>query len=143
MNQARSYNLNCPITGKSVVYHCHPHHRNNNPNKSQWIINPTQEFDCFDLSYRKSWLKNDNAWGLHYSGQSIDYLGLGEDRNVNLFLAKFIKDQNQNYWHGYPADYQRNPQDIPDNDILEIWKYNNILSKPKIRKIMRGQPCNI
>ncbi len=62
---------------------------------------------------------------------------------MNLFIAKFKNDVPHNTWHGYPADYQRKSQDIPDTEILHDWIANNILTKAKIRKIMAGQPCRL
>ncbi len=143
MNQNSYYYLKCPNTGQSITYCHHPHHRNNNPNKSQWTINTNQEASCFKSSYTNNWYVNSNAWGLHYLGEGISYLGVGEDRNKKLFLAKFKKEPNKNFWHGYPADYQRNNQDLPDNDILNIWKSNNILTKAQISKIIQGKPCKL
>jgi hypothetical protein len=126
-----------------VKYSPNPEHRNSNPCKSQWKITENEEIECFKITYNKGWTKEKNAWGLHYSQNTVTYLGIGEDRSIKLFIAKFKNDVPHNTWHGYPADYQKNAHDIPDKDVLFDWIKNNVLTKAKIRKIMAGQPCKL
>lgn len=126
-----------------VKYSPNPQHRDNNPHKSQWTIMEPEEIQCFQVAYDKGWKKGNDAWGLHFRQNNVAYLGLGEDRSVELFIAKFKNDASHDTWHGYPADYQRKSQDIPDRNILSDWIANDVLKKAKIRKIMGGQPCKL
>jgi hypothetical protein len=126
-----------------VNYSPNPEHRNKNPCKSQWIITEREEIQCFSVAYSKGWKNEKNAWGLHYKQSAVTYLGVGKKQGADLFIAKFKNDVPHNNWHGYPADYQGNSQDIPDKDILNNWIANDILPKAKIRKIMAGQPCKL
>jgi hypothetical protein len=124
-------------------YSPNPEHRNNNPCKSQWTITETEEIECFTVAYDKGWANDKNAWGLYHHQNTITYLGTGKDRKINLFIAKFKNDVSHNNWHGYPADHQRNSQDIPDQGILKKWITHKVLAKAKIRKISAGQPCKL
>lgn len=107
--------------------------------KSQWSISPNQEIVCFNLAHSKGWTEADKGWGLHYSNDVLDYLGLAQDHRTRVFIAKFVG--NQGNWHGYPADHQKNQQDIPTERIRRIWMNDNVLKPAKIRKITKGQPC--
>lgn len=126
-----------------VKYTPNPLHRNNSPQKSQWLILENEEVECFRIAYDKGWKNGGNAWGLYYKRDRLDYLGIGTDRTVRLFIAKFKNDSSHNAWHGYPADHQRHQQDIPDESILRSWITNKVLAKAKIRKIGAGQPCSL
>jgi hypothetical protein len=46
-------------------------------------------------------------------------------------------------WHGYPADHQRSPSDIPDEEILKAWINLGLVTPAKVRKLAKGQPCNL
>ena len=56
-------------------------------------------------------------------------------------MAKFVG--NRDIWYGYPADHQRNQQDIPTERVRRIWMQGGVLTPAKIRKITRGQPCRL
>lgn len=122
----------------------HPHHRDGNRNKSQWTIVENDEVKVFNFAIASSWISGTSAWGVYLSdGNNLNYLGISKDRSRTLFLAKFVNKTNQTQWHGYPADHQINCQDIPAMDIQRRWLEANILSPAKIRKIAKGQPCNL
>lgn len=118
-------------------------HRNGTPLKSQWIISHIDERACFLHSYTSGWIDDDTGWGLHFHEQIVDYLGLSHDRERRLFIAKFVANRRPSYWHGYPADYQVNIQDIPREDVLNKWLADEIFSPAKISKILRGKACRI
>ena len=128
-----------------VKYSPNPEHRNDNPMKSQWTILEEEELECFRVAYKSGWKRENNAWGLHFTcnNTQFGYLGLGRDRNIKLFIAKFKNDVPHETWHGYPADYQQNSHDVPETEILRSWVKNNILGKAKMRKIIRGEPCKL
>jgi hypothetical protein len=83
-----------------VQYSPNPQHRDNNPNKSQWIITEGEEMNCFKTAYHKGWVTGSNAWGLHYIQDELTYLGIGINRCTDLFIAKFKNDISHNTWHG-------------------------------------------
>lgn len=96
------------------VYVINQQHRDANPHKSQWTITEQDEVNVFNMALLSSTLN----WGVHISSNRIDYLGKNKYRE-RLFLAKF--SENQNIWHGYPADYVRSTHDIPSRDAMLIW----------------------
>jgi hypothetical protein len=125
------------------MYQHHPHHRNGIHGKSQWRIPELDERNAFDQARNRNWLTDACGWGLHTPNGIVSYLGVDQDHGRQLFVAKFIVSDAPAVWHGYPADHQRNPQDIPDNDVLRDWMRSRILTDAKVRKLMRGQPCNL
>ena len=124
-------------------YVVNPKHRNNSSQGSQWTITPTEEQQCFGASYEYGWLLGAVGWGLHFSNDVIDYLGVAVDRSRRLFVAKFVVNNSPVVWHGYPADPEKNVQDIPHEDVLNMWLGADLLSAAKIRKIGRQQPCRL
>ena len=97
----------------------------------------------FKFAYTRTWVSNNNAWGVFFNNGEVDYLGVAQDHITQVFIAKFVKDVNHNDWHGYPADHQSHPQDIPDQSVLNDWLVNKILPKAKIRKIQGSMPCKL
>ena len=118
-----------------------PQHRNQMSGKSQWSISHSQESACFGAAHSKGWTDAIKGWGLHYYNGGVDYLGFGQDHTTNVFIAKFVG--NQGVWHGYPADHQRNQQDIPSERVRRMWLQNGVLTAAKVRKITKGQPCRL
>lgn len=125
-----------------VYYVHHPHHRNQNPNKSQWIISQIEERTVFHDAYNKHWIRGDEAWGLHAPGGVVGYVGVAQDRVTHLIIAKFVADNGQNEWHGYPADH-RNAADAPDEEVMKVWIENEVLPAPKLSKIYGGKKCKL
>lgn len=117
-------------------------HRNGSPRKSQWTISEINEREVFKVTVLKNWIDKD-GWGLNLDKDNVDYLGIGRIRQHRLFIARFLNYKNGNTWHGFPADHMENRQDVPSNTILNEWQNSNILAPSKIRKIMRGQSCNL
>lgn len=141
MNEVESRQVDAYDYGE-VTYQFNEQHRNRNPNKSQWDISRDDELTVF--GYAASWncLMEGSGWGLHTNCGSPQYLGTVPDGRQS-FIAKFVSADNLDTWHGYPADYISNHHDIPDPKILSLWAENKLISRPKARKIMRGQPCSI
>lgn len=123
-----------------LKYAIHPHHRNGNPKKSQWIISEEAEVSCFKRSFLSEWLNNSVGWGLHIVNGNASALGLAVDRTTYLVFSKFVTD-NQVNWHGYPANHVSNQHDIPDEHVAMKWISDKLLPSPKVSKIMRGKPC--
>lgn len=126
-----------------IFYEIHPDHRNKTRNKSQWIIKIEEERSCFNKTIENSWINKNVGWGLHFENDILSYLGFAQDHITKIFIAKFVDGSNSNHWHGYPADHHRNNDDIPSQKILHLWLDAKVLSSPKIRKILRGQPCSL
>jgi hypothetical protein len=126
-----------------IHYLHHPHHRNGVSGKSQWIITQPEETVSFSRSLAEGWLRTTEGWGLHTPQQSPEYLGYARDHSTQVFVAKFVGDDVAGTWHGYPADHQRCPQDIPDEAALQAWIDASLLTPAKLRKVARGQRCNL
>jgi len=123
-------------------YLSHLPHRNKNPEKSQWTISIDEEVSIFRASENNQWLFATHGWGLNIRNNYPQNLGFSKDGNYTLFIAKFVGADSIN-WHGYPADHQTKNQDIPDEIILSAWITLSILPRAKIRKIAKGQKCNL
>jgi len=130
------------LIANGVTYQCHPHHRNRNPNKSQWTITETEEIGCFRLTWVSAWIVDSAGWGLHLVNGSPDYLGMAQDRHTRVFIAKFVSNGGQAEWHGYPADHGRT-SDRPHDEVIGTWLADRTLPAAKIRKIQKGEPCNL
>jgi hypothetical protein len=93
------------------------------------------------------WRCNDNScWGLHFRDELVSYLGVTKSaapEKRRLFVAKFIDNNGNNRWHGYPADHVLNQQDIPPENILGNWLENQYLRTATIRKLSKGQKCRL
>jgi hypothetical protein len=124
-------------------YQPHSHHRDGNPKKSQWIISIPQERVSFAAAAADKWLDETTGWGLHRDGDDLDYLGKDRAGDRRLFVAKFVRGRKGENWHGYPADHQRSPADIPSKRLRREWLQDEVLPAPKIRRLSRGQPCGL
>lgn len=123
-----------------VNYTCHPDHRNDNPNKSQWTIAEAAESQVFASSYRSNWSQGRCYWGFHRPDGWVEYCGIAQNRADRLFLAKFVDTNSTGLWHGYPAD-QRTER--PGCLMIRMWLDSAVLPAPKLRKILKGQPCSL
>lgn len=126
-----------------LSYVIHPHHRNNNPNKSQWTIAEAAETACFRRSEQEQWLFALKGWGLHLVGDEPQLLGVCRDRGRRTIVARFVGDANSGDWHGYPADPVACVQDIPIGEVRRVWLERKLVSKPALRKITCGQSCSL
>lgn len=123
-------------------------HRNNSPEKSQWIISENDEKNCFKFSLASDWKKHPHSsWSLYLKNNTVEYLGYSakkEPISCQLFIAKFVDSNKNNKWHGYPANPSgQKPQDIPPVCILNDWFEKKYLRLPLIRKIAKGQKCSL
>jgi hypothetical protein len=115
-----------------------------NPKKSRWTVSKNDEATIFQCAASWLWLVECSGcgWGLHTDAHGLQYLGTVPGEKPS-FIAKFVSDSNHNAWHGYPADHMSNSHDIPPANILTSWVKNEFIGIPKMRKIMKGQPCSI
>lgn len=126
-----------------VTYLNHPQHRNNTPQKSQWRISEQEEIEAFTQSLNENWVVGDTGWGFHLGESRLAYLGVAQNHRTPVFLAKFVDGTGTSSWHGYPADHVVNSQDRPPVCLQRSWLSSGRLAKAKIRKLAKGQPCNL
>ncbi|MDP8223940.1 MAG: hypothetical protein P9L99_11320 [Candidatus Lernaella stagnicola] len=127
-----------------VIYSVNPVHRNSTRGKSQWTIDENAEISCFQGVHNKNWIVGKKGWGLHLVNGKVTYLGLCNKHDKKVFVAKFVmSNAGVIVWHGYPADHRNNAHDIPDLQIINQWISSQLIPLPKIRKIIKGQPCSL
>lgn len=130
-----------------AFYKPNPQHRNDNPNKSQWAISKKEERGIFKLTCSFNWIYNNNnkslGFGIKKDNNRTVLLGYsaGIYGRKELKIAKFI--ENQNTWHGYPADYRTHKADTPPTEILKKWFDDGYINKKNMCKILKGQKCNL
>lgn len=143
------------VDGEEEEYECSyivvSYHRDNSlKNKSKWTIDEEEELNCFIQTQENMWIDDYTAWGIKYefiedkkiSKTIIDPIGNSE-HNEDLHIAKFVDSNENDTWHGYPADYRRKKQDIPPTNVLSAWMEAGILKKHQASKIKRGKKCNL
>lgn len=136
------YQVNIPISvshnGTSIIYFSSSKHRGLATNEiSVWEIDIDTELICFTSCYQNSWHTGGKGWSFVAGGiRKLSTLGYNL-RNQELIIAKFVEDQNQ--WHGYPADIRHKPGDKPLPNILANWFNNGFISKSLMTRIKQGQ----
>jgi hypothetical protein len=117
------------------------HRQQVNQDKSWWTISYQDEYDCFVLTYRKSWTSGNLGWGLHIENSCPAVLGKSPT-GMDLKVAKFIVDSTSSYWHGYPVDYKDKKRlSCPPESILKLWVTEKIITKPQMLRLMGGKKC--
>ena len=76
-------------------------------------------------------------WGLYLPGDEPEVLGETKFHDKSR-IATFDNGYNNGFWHGYPADYIRG-QEVPSEEVLDLWKRKNYIKKSDISKILKGQ----
>jgi len=126
-------------------YSFHPDHRNGNPEKSQWTIQPDAELATFESAMSRSWRDETTAWGL-FPLDAPHKLGISAKNATlwprNLFMAKYVSSDSLT-WHGYPADPVRRTSDCPPDDVANMWLKTRLVPKSFIRKSRKRQPCSL
>ena len=123
-------------------YQHHPDHRNGVASKSQWTITEAEERNVFEGARIRNWLRGGSGWGLHIQNTQITYLGISRWGH-QVFVAKFLAGSTPVVWHGYPADHQRDPKDRPEREIVKEWETSQLISPGQMRKLLKGQPCDL
>ncbi|WP_131753382.1 hypothetical protein [Burkholderia vietnamiensis] len=128
--------------GNNNFYTIKPDHRDATLGKSQWKVTETQEVEIFHAAYTAKWVVNNTAWGLYRPEQMVQMLGLDKTHASEVFIAKFVRDDNAPDWHGYPVAHTVSA-DVPDTSVLGAWQAEKILPGAKLRKIAKMQPCKL
>jgi hypothetical protein len=118
------------------------HRRKGNPNKCVWIITFDDEVNCFVRTIQQNWRAGTTAWGVIVVNNIVQILGRNSS-NEELKIAKFVDGNDNEVWHGYPADYMLKSNDRPDTPILQAWVNNGYITKAKMSKIRLGHSCNL
>jgi hypothetical protein len=108
-------------------------HRGSWIGRSQWIVEPQTEFNIFGAADNANWRgPNGHYWGVHVPDAGV--LGARGER-----LAKFPQTSNAvDPWHGYPVSpLEDGDRSAPPDDLVELWRQNNVVSKTFARRIQR------
>lgn len=135
------------------VYTVNAQHRKRMKKKSFWTVSPNAEVDCFETNYDWYWRGGDESKEMpkKYFGILVDidnnFMPLGTNRQEEkVRIARFIPynheaDGLNRQWHGYPACYWRNDQDVPSSDFLRGLVRRGLISGSDVDKIIHGQIC--
>lgn len=132
-------NTPIPITGSQPTSYLISKKHRGNPTRdiSVWSIVFEAEIECFTSCYTNGWFFETQGWSFLLSDQG-GLTTLGHNlRNNDLVIAKFTEDQN--CWHGYPADIRNKPHDKPLPSILQVWRNAALITKTTMARIKMGQ----
>lgn len=129
---------------REVIYTISSKHRGHNKNKSNWSIKMPIEVSLFKSALKKGYEDKTKytAWNLYIVNEEISEVGYTVDKE-RVKIAKFVDSNHNEIWHGYPANYIKNNQDIPSVSVLNLWYNEKIITLATMRKIRGGQPCNL
>lgn len=114
------------------LYYIHSHHRDGNPNKSQWAISHGQEVTVFEGAPIQVVPGDGERWGLYLSGTGAMVLGTNDE-----WLARFLSPSGPpNEWHGFPA--ARWPKDRPPDEVLDGWCAAHHITRPQAARLRKG-----
>lgn len=131
---------NEPLNG-TITYKFKIDHRNNSPQKSQWIISCNLEYDLARQSFDNQFNLGNKYYNVLSDNVILQIVGRSIIRNSirePLKICKFIR--NQDDLHGYPANHMMNLQDIPPDKILKDMKRLSLISKRDYKLIRQGKP---
>ena len=130
-----------------IIYQFSPEHRNKkNSEKSLWTIDPDEERQVFESTTTPSGLLSTSAGDYIFRNGFCNIIpGIDKTRAQQLIVARFVDDNHVQVWHGYPADPNRRSQqarikEIPPEEIQKVWLRDNVVPKPTLRKIGKGEP---
>ena len=127
---------------RAVIYTISKKHRGQNPEKSHWTITMPKEVALFREALRSGYEDTYTAWNLYVVDGAACEVGRSVE-DIELKIAKFVDSCRNEQWHGYPANYLKNNQDIPSAKVLRQWNNAGIISTATMKKIKGGQPCNL
>lgn len=131
---------------RTVIYTISDQHRGRHrQNKSKWILTMPQEISLFKTALKNGYEDKltHTAWNL-YTDANNKICVLGQSADLQeLKIAKFVDSDHKDWWHGYPAHYVKNIQDIPPIIVLLSWEQAGYISTATMKRIKGGQPCNL
>lgn len=142
-------NTEHPTRFPNVFYINNPQHRDNNPNKSQWLLSEQDERTCFEDAFgiqirELGLVEVDVCFGLWLVNDDLIRLGTSAQNsntpNRELFIAKFVDGNQNSRWHGYPADHRLKKGDTP-TEILPVWVRLELITASEMRKISQQKRC--
>ena len=145
MNYKLDYQNKIKITDdREVIYTISKKHRGRNTEKSHWIIRMPKEVALFRDALKSGYEDNANctAWNILIDDGEVCVIGKSVD-DMELKIAKFVDSNRNEQWHGYPANYMKNNQDIPPAGVLLSWQKAGYITTATMKKIKGGQPCNL
>lgn len=121
-------------------------HRQNINQKSRWTISECDELKIFVDGLLANWSNNnDTIWSIKSLNSTP--VCIGEEspsnknkgsKNENLYIAKFVKDNNDE-WHGYPISCYSNNDSIIPSKITSDWNIKGLFPKNLMSKWMKGK----
>lgn len=127
------------VTNKITFISTRKHRIMGNPDASIWTIDHREEYIVF-LKSKPNLSNNGISWGIHTPNGSLDKLGDSECGIYDLKFAKFTShENNDDLWHGYPANYINNTQDRPDSPYLTDLVRKGYITKAKMKKVQKGK----
>lgn len=126
------------IARNGHTYFFKPDHRDRTAIiKSQWDLEPSEELELFVRSHVPDALV---SWGVLILGNSPSKLGESATafgRARRLHIAKFICRVPI---HGYPADTERNVQDIPPIRFVNELRTSGFITKSQAIRLKGQKP---
>ncbi|MBH0017894.1 hypothetical protein [Pseudoalteromonas sp. NGC95] len=113
-------------------------HRDQKPKAActQWKVSEWQEIKLFSTAKEKEWVcPRNHLWAIEKIGNIYTELG-NTDKDI-AYMAKYVTNKN-NEWHGYPVTPSRDA-DRPPTTVLDAWREEKIITKPKQSKIIKGK----
>jgi hypothetical protein len=103
---------------------------------SVWRVSDWQEIALCAEAAMKEWKCGKGAlWNASEQVGSTEHR-LGEDTNGDLWVSKFVSDNNDE-WHGYPVRPVQT--DIPPAATIEAWCEVGRISIVNARRMQKGQ----
>lgn len=124
-------------------YQVNHQHRNQNSNKSQWIVATEVELQIFTEGLIMKWLNPSHnvIWSVPNHFSQLKPIGIERanrgSSQENLYIAKYTGDSNGT-WHGYPVS-AKSQHDHPPQDIVNSWISNSYIDKSFFSKWVRGK----
>ena len=127
-----------PLASINSAYQIHQQHRDGNPNKAQWTVSYEDEVSIFAGTFVEGLITDEQyMWGIYVPLSEPEVLGVTKNGDMSK-IAIFDNGKHNGFWHGYPADYIRR-QEVPPDDVLDLWRDKEKISKSDIKKIIKGQ----
>lgn len=123
------------------TYTPNTHHRNKRPDKTQWhkTISLQQEKEIWQFGHTQKWRRKNSVFSV-YPDDTNNLRFLDDKKELNY--ARFTGDQQED-WHGWPANPKRQRLDLPTSEIFDIWVTKKYTNRCRVRKVRGLQECSI